>query len=72
MGGMVRGSILWSADIGSLCTEDRSLKGGKMYKGKVWPRTGHEGLSLTSALDGGKWLKPRTGHFILGKETQYP
>jgi hypothetical protein len=42
-------------------------------KGKAHPRTGHEGpevayrysstLSLTSALDGGGWSKPRPGRF---------
>ena len=41
-------------------------------KGKVHPRTGHEGpegeqwynstLSLTSALDGGRWSTPRPDH----------
>ena len=50
-------------------------------KGKVRPRTGHEGpegewrysslLSLTSALDGGGCLTPRPGRFIPGKETRY-
>ena len=43
-------------------------------KGKVHPRSGHEGpkrewmystaLSLTSALDEGGWSTPRPGHFI--------
>ena len=47
-------------------------------KGKVQPRTGHEGpegewkysstLALTSALDGGGWLKPRPGRFIPGND----
>ena len=51
-------------------------------KGKVHPRTGHEGpegeqrysstLSLTSALYGGGWSMPRPGRFTPGKETQYP
>ena len=27
---------------------------------------------LTFALDGGGWLTPRPGRFVLGKETQYP
>jgi hypothetical protein len=50
-------------------------------RGKVHPRTGHEGpegewkynstLSLTSALDGGGWSTPRRGRFTLGK-TRYP
>jgi hypothetical protein len=48
-------------------------------KGKVLPRTGHEGpegelrysstLSLTSALDEGRWSTPRPGRFTPGKET---
>ena len=29
-------------------------------------------LSLSSALDGGRWSTPRSGLFIPGKETQYP
>jgi hypothetical protein len=47
-------------------------------KGKVHPRTGHEGperkkrysstLSLTSALDEGGWSTPRPGHFTPGKD----
>ena len=53
-------------------------------KGKVRPRTGHEGpegeqsnrstLSLTSALDGYGWSKPCPGRFTPppGKETRYP
>ena len=50
-------------------------------KDKVHLRTGHEGpegesysssLSLTSALEGGAWTMPRTGRFILGKDTRYP
>jgi hypothetical protein len=51
-------------------------------KGKVHPRTGHEGpeeewrysstVSLTSALDGGGWSTPRPGRFIPGKETRFP
>ena len=28
-------------------------------------------LSLTSDLDGGGWLKPRSGRFTPGKETKY-
>jgi hypothetical protein len=50
--------------------------------GKLCPKTGHEGLqeeymysstlSLTSAVDGGGWLTPRTGRFFPSKETQYP
>jgi hypothetical protein len=50
-------------------------------KGKVHPRTGHEGpegeyrysstLSLTLALDEGGWSTPRPGRFTPGKETQY-
>jgi hypothetical protein len=51
-------------------------------KGKVHPRTGHEGpkgeqrysstLSLTLALDGGGWSMPCPGHFTPELETQYP
>jgi len=47
-------------------------------KGKVNPRTGDEGpegkyrysctISLTSALDGGRWSTPRPGRFTHGKE----
>ena len=47
-------------------------------KGKVHPITGHEGpelgwrysstLSLTSALDGGGWITPRSGRFTPGKD----
>ena len=49
---------------------------------KVHPRTGREGpegeqrysstLPLTSALDGGGWLTPRSGRFTPGKETRCP
>jgi hypothetical protein len=51
---------------------------GKVKRGKVYPRTGHEGperekrsistLSLTSALDDCGWSTPRTGRFTPGKE----
>ena len=51
-------------------------------KGRVHPRTGHEGpeeehrnsstLSLTSALDRGGWSTPRPGHFTPRKQTRYP
>jgi hypothetical protein len=47
-------------------------------KGKVHPRTGHEGpegertysstLSLTSVLGGSGWSMPRPSHFIPGKD----
>jgi hypothetical protein len=50
-------------------------------KGKVHPRTGHEGpegeqryistLSLTSALDGGEWSTPHPAHFTTGKDPVY-
>jgi hypothetical protein len=50
-------------------------------KGKVRPRTGHEGpegeqrygstLSLASALDEGGWQTPRPGRLTPGKETRY-
>ena len=54
----------------------------KGNKGKAHPRSGHEGregekrysstLSLTSALDAGGWLTPRSGRFTPspGKETR--
>jgi hypothetical protein len=48
-----------------------------VLKGKVHPRTGHEGpegeymfsstLSLTSVLDWGGWSTPRLGRFTTGK-----
>ena len=51
-------------------------------KRKVHPATGHEGpevewkyssiCSLTSVLDGGRWLMPHLSHFTPGKETQHP
>jgi hypothetical protein len=51
-------------------------------KGKVYPKTGHEGpdgeyrysctLSLTLALDGDGWSMPHPSRFTPGKETQYP
>jgi len=50
-------------------------------KGKVRPRTGHEGLegeqicsstlSLTSVLDGSEWSIPRPGRFTHGKDSLY-
>jgi hypothetical protein len=64
---------------GRLC-RNMSLEaqtGGK-GKGKVYPRTGHEGpegewrysstLSLTSALDRGGWSTPRPGRFTPGND----
>jgi hypothetical protein len=52
-----------------------------LQKGKVLPRTSHEGLegkkrytstlSLTSVLDEGGWSTPRPGRFTPGKETRY-
>jgi hypothetical protein len=55
------------------------LKTGKgKGKGKVYPRTGHEGpdgeqiysstLSLTLRLDRGGWSRPRLGRFNPGKD----
>jgi len=51
-------------------------------KGKAHPRTDHEGpeeemrysstLFLTSALVGGRWSTPRSGHLTPGKEIRYP
>jgi hypothetical protein len=67
------------ADVGLLCLK---LIFGSKLTGTIHPRTGHEGpewkqrysstLSLTSALDGGGWLKPRSGRFFPGKEARYP
>ena len=47
-------------------------------KGKGHPRTDHKGpeeewkysstFSLTSALDGGGWSRPRPGRFTVGKD----
>jgi len=49
-----------------------------VVKGKVYPRTGHEDpegehmysftLSLTSALDEGRWSTPRPRRFTPGKD----
>jgi hypothetical protein len=58
-------------------TKDNKQDIGK-GKGKVLPRTGHEGpggsrgiaLSLTLALDGGGWSTPRPGRFTPLKETR--
>jgi len=51
-------------------------------KGKIHLSTGHEGpegekrysstLYLTSALDRGGWLMPRSGHISPGKVPWYP
>jgi len=50
----------------------------RLGKGKVHPRTGHEGRegekyictrSLTSALDEGGWSTPGPGRFTPGKDT---
>jgi hypothetical protein len=61
-------------------TSDRITKG--KGKGKVQPRTGHEGpeeeqryisiLSFTSQLDGVGRSTLRPDYFTLGKETQHP
>jgi hypothetical protein len=55
---------------------------GLLWKDKVRPRTGHEGLereekysstlSLTSTLVGSVWLALRPGRFTLEKETRCP
>jgi hypothetical protein len=52
-----------------------------MVKGKVYPRTGHEGpegeqrynstLSVTSTPDAVGWLTPQFGRFNPCKETRY-
>jgi len=53
-----------------------------LEKSKVHPRTGYDGpvgkqmysstLSLTSALDEGRWSTPRPGRFTRGKENRCP
>jgi len=53
----------------------------QILKRIVYPRTGYESreewqgctftLSLTSSLDGGRWLKPRPGHFTPCKLNGY-
>jgi hypothetical protein len=58
---------------------DHLWAGWQCGKGKVHPRTGHEGpegeqrysstLSLISALDGGGWSTPSPSCFIPGKDT---
>jgi hypothetical protein len=42
------------------------------YKGPEGEQTYSNTLSLTSALDGGWWSKPRPGHFTPAKHTRYP
>ena len=54
----------------------------RVKKGQVRPRRGHKSpegvqkysstLFLTSALDGGGWLAPRSDRFNPGKKTRYP
>jgi len=69
----------------SFCQRDLMAAGiatGSKGKGKVHPRTGHNGpegelryistLSLTSLLDGGGWSTPRRGRFTPWKEIRYP
>jgi hypothetical protein len=58
------------------------LRLGKRSKGNVHPRTSHEGLegeyryhcpvSVSLALDRGRWSMPHPGYFASRKETQYP
>jgi hypothetical protein len=62
-------------------TEPSSSDKTPIKKGKVHPKTGHEGpdgeqryisiLSLTSALELGGWSTPRSGRSTSGKETRY-
>ena len=64
---------------GTQCNITENGRSCDAIKGKVNPRTGHEGpegeeryssiLSLTSALDGVGWSTPRPGRFTLGKDT---
>jgi len=54
------------------------LHGWRKGKGKVHPKTGHQGpegeqmysstLSSASALEGGGWSTPRPGRFTPGKD----
>jgi hypothetical protein len=65
-----------------LCTFSTIPDNAHQEKGKVLPRTGHEGpegewrysstLSLTSALDEGGWSTPRPSCFTPRKKTRYP
>jgi hypothetical protein len=58
-------------------SEQEVQVGRQVHKGKVHPKTGHEGpegeqsyrstRSLTLARDGGGWSTPRPGHFTPGK-----
>jgi hypothetical protein len=60
------------------CSVQSLVKGKGIGKGKIYPRTGHEGPegekryssshSLTLALDGGGWSTPRPGCFTPGKD----
>jgi hypothetical protein len=62
-----------------VCEERFQFMNQGKGKGKVHPRTGHEGpdlekrysstMSLTSALDGGGWSTPRHGRFTPEKDT---
>jgi hypothetical protein len=60
------------------CVQTVRTKFFSKGKGKIHPRTDHEGpegewtynstLPLTSALDGGGWSTPRPGSFTPGKD----
>ena len=70
-----------SAEVTPPCTF-MAWTGKVKIKGKVNPRTHHEGqngeqsnsytLPLTSAPNGGGWLRPRSDRFTPGKEFRYP
>ena len=73
---------MWTDAILGILNSCAILLFGKRSKGNVHPRTGHEGpegeygyhctLSVTLALDRGRWSMPHPGYFASKKETQYP
>jgi hypothetical protein len=82
---MYRTACAWKPELRRInCVEEWNdvFRLNITVKGKVRPRTGHEGpegecrysstISLTSAQDGGGWLTPRPGCFTPGKDSRYP
>ena len=76
-------SVIQTQAVQLFCSSTKATKLKNISgKGKVHPRTGHEGpeleqrysytLSLTSALDAGGWSMPRPSCFTPANETQYP
>ena len=75
-----RGKSAWTTPLPNVNVNRQKAveKESKKGKGKVHPRTGHEGpeggqmysstLPSTSALVGGGWLTPRPGRFTAGKD----